>query len=187
MADPNEEIQQEIAVLEARYARIDDFSNKAIGSFLHSSDVGQLQERLFEIAFCRAASAGINGQLTRLGRYSDYGDSQDMMVDFQKELDDITQEGDWALAKQRLRNDLTDLPLTYDEADDYGLPHDFTVEGVSIFGMTDAYPGKTGDFGSVARANAWDKLVKTQLALVPDKTDKWQHPRMAQLTKQVAG
>lgn len=178
MDGSQKEIQDEIAVLEARRRNLEDFGNRASGSLVGSDDAEQIKQRLFEVAYCNAAQARVNGQLTRLGRFAEDGSSQEEMIAYQTEYVAILKDGDWSPIKKRLGLDLTGLGLTFEEADQLGLPHDFTFEGVAIFGTIPALGENVEQPDVEARSDAWERLVKSKLDMVPDQSEPYKYPDM---------
>lgn len=163
-----------------------DYANKAEGAFLRAAVPNDAQERLFEWVYYTRASDEVFRSGTSAANPLHTVVAHDAVERGRRIMAAINQTGDWTEAKKSLEIDLDDVRLTHEDADRLGLPDDLEVDGVVIFGQR-VNPYNAVEPDPKRRLDVFNKLVESQLDLVPDKTEKWQHPRMAELTRQVAG
>lgn len=179
MADPTPEKSEEIERIDAKEQVLDRLVELAEGKVLGASTTAEAQEAIYEILFFNLALLQLEGiKLRLLGRKPEVGQYGRWAVESHRALEAID-EGDWIMAKDEAMVDIWNaLQGSSDVPELMQLDRNLNHRGKEIFSRE--------NFNFEEPDVLIEDFLHEKIALVPDKTEPYQHPNLEILKAQLA-
>ncbi len=185
---PNGETEEEVVKLEGKQSALTNQANVAIGRLLRAGSEEEAKTCLYEYLFILKATEQVTISLGRLLGEYEFGD-EEFRGDTLKRLDycdELVRDGDWTVLKGvfygatcRTYGDLVRLGIIGSFSKNLGFDEDFTYEGIPFMQSSVLIPVEW-------QVNRFELFVVRQLALIPDKTEPWEHPNIEELKASIS-